>query len=727
MSQPYHASLIIHRNATLQASWHDSAGQGSNPFPLVLPLQAAEMDELRWYLERFVQSADTSDRARARRLEAKIKTWGGRAFEALFQSSEGRDVYHRLMAAARPTRPALLTLVTTDADILGQPWELIRDQRGPLAFRDVIIRRQLRGIRPVAGTLRHLPLRVLLIVSRPTDTEFIDPRASISPVLKALEPLLGGKVRVELCDPPTLTRLGEMVEEARDQQAPFHVVHFDGHGTYQSNTGEGALLFQDDQAKTDRVTATRLGDLLARLDVPLVILEACRGADLSDKPVLGSVAPALLHSGVGSVIAFSHSVHVQASKLFVERFYQELAAGKTVGQALQEARVRLYSEPRRWLNPGRNPDSVELQDWFVPQLYQGGDDPALFAAAREPKTGRDPGHPTRVKPFTSRWKLWGYLLLVLLIAVVLVVLLAWTRTPEFFMEVVSIPAGTFTMGSPDKEEGRETPEEHPDLEMRHDVEITRPFGMGVYPVTVGQFRKFVEATSYKTAAEDDNPEHPNHGGYGFNENTGEHSKKRDPKYTWRNVGWHQDDNHPVVNVTWDDANAFCEWLSRREGKHYDLPTEAQWEYCCRANTTTRFFCGDKDKDLEPFANLADQSYKKWLSHGERTGTSFVPWDDGHPFTAPVRSFERNRWGLYDMQGNVRQWCKDLYDEDYYKVSPRQDPPGPAKALNRRVVRGSSFASPPGGCRSACREGDDPDSRNDDLGFRVVLLSPVGPR
>jgi CHAT domain-containing protein len=127
------------------------------------------------------------------------------------------------------------------------------------------------------------------------------------------------------------------------------------------------------------VTGQRFGDILSRLEVPLVILEACRTSDLSDRPVFGSVAPALLESGVGTVVAYSHSIHIEASRLLVESFYRELADGMTVGQALSEARTQMRAEPQRWLALGPNPPTVKLQDWFVPQLYQVGPDLSLIA------------------------------------------------------------------------------------------------------------------------------------------------------------------------------------------------------------------------------------------------------------------------------------------------------------------------------------------------------------
>ena len=378
MFQPYQIRLVINKNEEgYTASWIESDGQESQAFPLALPLTEKNADDLRWYLEIYFQFPGVGDRTRASDIESKLQQWGEAMFKAVFDTSEGTNVYRNLMAAASNGQPSLLTIGASEPDILVQPWEIMRDKEGPLVFQGVTIRRQLKGSGRARPQQLSLPLNVLLIVSRPHDIGFIDPRNSIAPLLDALDALPEGQAEIEFCDPPTLARLEEIVSKARKANRPFHIVHFDGHGTYLRHTGIGALAFEKDDATTRLVTGRDLGDLLARLDVPLVILEACRTADLSDKPVYGSVAPALLESGVGSVIAFSHSVHVKAARLLVERFYKELADGLTIGQALEEARARLRAEPARWLHLGPNAESVDLQDWFIPQLYQVGQDPAL--------------------------------------------------------------------------------------------------------------------------------------------------------------------------------------------------------------------------------------------------------------------------------------------------------------------------------------------------------------
>ncbi len=153
-------------------------------------------------------------------------------------------------------------------------------------------------------------------------------------------------------------------------------------------------------------------------------------------------------------------------------------------------------------------------------------------------------------------------------------------TNSIGMKLVLIPAGTFLMGSPDEDKdarGDETPP--------HPVRITRPFYLGATEVTRGQFRRFVDDAGYQTEAEKDGK-----GGLGWNEETKKF--EQNPRYTWQNPGFEQTDEHPVVNVTWNDAVAFAQWLSRKEGKTYRLPTEAEWEYACRAGTTTRFSNGD---------------------------------------------------------------------------------------------------------------------------------------
>ena len=268
------------------------------------------------------------------------------------------------------------------------------------------------------------------------------------------------------------------------------------------------------------------------------------------------------------------------------------------------------------------------------------------------------------------------------------------------MKLVRVSPGRFLMGSPRGEEGRN------DDEWQHEVEITCPFHLGAHEVTVGQFRQFVTATGYRTEAERDGD------GGGTSARTG--TFVRGAASNWRHPGWKQDDNHSVVNVSWNDAVAFCTWLSRKEGRVYELPSEAEWEYACRAGTLSRFATGADAESLLGSANVADASARE----------RFV-------FTAPAGHFRPNAWGLYDMHGNAWEWCADWYGR--YPPQTAQDPRGPAGG-GERVLRGGSWFGSPRHCRSAARFHQAPDSRNVSFGFRVLrrpeplsLSASPGPR
>ena len=198
------------------------------------------------------------------------------------------------------------------------------------------------------------------------------------------------------------------------------------------------------------------------------------------------------------------------------------------------------------------------------------------------------------------------------------------------------------------------------------MRITKPFYLGTYHVTRGQFRQFVADTGYKTDAE--KGEKP--GAWGWNPDKKEFGFNE--KYSWRNAGFEQTDEHPVVNVSWNDAVEFCKWLSRKEGKTYRLPTEAEWEYACRAGTTTRYYSGDDPETLAKVGNVADAAAKAKFPDWTWT----IKANDGYVFTAPVGKFKPNAFGLYDMHGNAWQWCADWYGAEYYAKSPADDPTGP---------------------------------------------------
>jgi len=271
------------------------------------------------------------------------------------------------------------------------------------------------------------------------------------------------------------------------------------------------------------------------------------------------------------------------------------------------------------------------------------------------------------------------------------------------MKLALINPGEFLMGSPDTDKGAED-----DEKPQHRVRITRPFYLGVHEVTRGQFRRFVDDSGYQTEAEKDGK-----GGWGWNEDA--EKLEQNPRYTWLNPGFEQTDLHPVVNVSWNDAVAFAEWLGKKEGKTYRLPTEAEWEYACRAGTTTRYFPGDDAEGLAEVGNVADGT-----SREKYPGWNAIAARDGFVYTAPVGRYRPNAWGLHDMHGNVWEWCWDWYGGDFYKASRVDDPAGPLGAADR-VIRGGSWSNFPRDCRSAYRYRSTPVYRSHTLGFRLALV------
>lgn len=294
------------------------------------------------------------------------------------------------------------------------------------------------------------------------------------------------------------------------------------------------------------------------------------------------------------------------------------------------------------------------------------------------------------------------------------------------MKFVLLPAGDFMMGS--EESVDVLARDYPLLERKrflelvdeaplHRVRISRRFYLGQYEVTVGQFRRFVEASGYRPEAEADGT-----GGYGYNRDyepenpiRGDAFEGRNPAYSWRNPGFVQGDDHPVVNVSWNDALAMSRWLSEKEGVQYRLPSEAEWEYAARAGTRTRYHSGNDVISLLKIANLFDadasKNWQKWQHHA-------LNGHDGFAFTAPAGSFAPNAFGLYDMHGNVWEWCADWYDEHYYSKSPLNDPPGPQSG-NVRVRRGGSWHTWPFYVRSSYRNWNSASTRYTLVGIRLL--------
>ncbi|WP_130618194.1 SUMF1/EgtB/PvdO family nonheme iron enzyme [Dyella amyloliquefaciens] len=270
--------------------------------------------------------------------------------------------------------------------------------------------------------------------------------------------------------------------------------------------------------------------------------------------------------------------------------------------------------------------------------------------------------------------------------------------------MVVVPTGSFRMGAPDNEEGRQD-----DETPQHDVTIAKGFAMARTAVTVGQFREFVKASGYQ-------PDSVKLGGASvYDEGTG--AMRDDGNAGWQDdyVGKLADSRLPVVNISWADAKAYADWLSQRTGKTYRLPSEAEFEYALRGGTTTRYWWGDgaPTSKVENLTGSSDRS-----PSGRRWSNAFAGYRDGFWGPAPVMSFSPNPYGLYDMGGNVSEWVQDCWHDSYLRA-PRDGSAWINPGCSVRVVRGGSWGSSPDQVRSAYRQGADATVRSGRVGFRVI--------
>ena len=255
-------------------------------------------------------------------------------------------------------------------------------------------------------------------------------------------------------------------------------------------------------------------------------------------------------------------------------------------------------------------------------------------------------------------------------------------------EMVVVPAGEFRMGSPESEPGRDAHESP----MRT-VTFAAPFAIGRYEVTFDEWEACVAAKGCAGVTEDD--------------------------------GWGRG-RRPVIYVNFEMATGYARWLSATTGQRYRLPSEAEWEYAARAGSTTPWFWGDDPRQACEYGNVGDDSVR-----GEHPDWPLHDCSDGFAKTAPVGSFEPNRFGLHDTAGNVWEWVEDCYNPSY-AGAPADGRAWLAGDCIRRIDRGGGWYNKPSAVRSALRyAGDDPARRNNTLGFRVVrtldAAAPSQPR
>jgi formylglycine-generating enzyme required for sulfatase activity len=513
---------------------------------------------------------------------------------------------------------------------------------------------------------------------------------------------------------------------ARKTKHDTILVALAGHGILSKVKGkekEDSFFCPADAQMNDAGTLVGLSKLVQDLDdcgarIKLLLVDACRNDPKAGRSVDVETLPRLPR---GTATLFSCSSG--------ERAFETAKLGKGHGvffyHVLQglEGKAKNADGEVRWSNLAEYvtqsvsravPKLIGEGAQQTPELKVNlrGESPLLVGPDQGP-VARPEGPPTVPGAWwTERWLVGSAILVLGLGPILLVSLLLLRRgvallaappareTQETGSEIVNsigmklvrIPKGTFTMGSPASEKHRSWDED------QHEVEITKDFYLGVYEVTQKQFKSVMGF----------NPSFFSADGKGKPGEEYKHGKPGEGKD--KVVGSTAD--FPVENVSWAEAVEFCKKLSelpgeKKAGRKYRLPAEAEWEYACRGGTTTPFHFGNSLSSTQ--ANF--KGNKPYGGAGK---------GDYLERTCKVGSYRANKFGLYDMHGNVWEWCNDWHDSFYYGKSPRRDPPGPESGSSR-VIRGGGWSSSGENCRSANRWYE-PASRHEYLGFRVALSS-----
>jgi tetratricopeptide (TPR) repeat protein len=355
----------------------DDLADGGPPFDLNWPLEDRALDELRFYLEDYLRLPSGVYQVRGADVQASLPRWGAAVFAAVFGDGRARDAYQRLRARPAGTR---LVFRSEDPRLLALPWELMRDpdRATPLALDLAGVSRslptqQLAETIPVPGGR----LRVLMVIARPDGQTDVGYQMIARPLLDRLR-AVRGEVDLVVLRPPTLDQLALTLRRASEEGAPFHVVHFDGHGrqngkrfpasdprdVYQGRPGEGVLLFEKPDGGADDVPASAVAQVLTDAKVPVVVLNACQSGAIG-KELEAAVATRLLQEGTASVVAMAYTVYAVAAAEFMAAFYEALFRGEPVSAAVTAGRKRMARNNDR---PSRKGD-LPLDDWLIPVHY----------------------------------------------------------------------------------------------------------------------------------------------------------------------------------------------------------------------------------------------------------------------------------------------------------------------------------------------------------------------
>jgi hypothetical protein len=370
---------------------------------LKISTYVTEIGPIRQTPSRYMTDVDDQ---RAEKFAVRLKELGKQLFNSIFSDAAARRLFNSFQDSEGSTR--LITISAEHPAILALPWELLCESTF-LMHEKISIRRRFSGVGRGRKVFKIEPkdhLHLLFVVSRPKGAGFIDPRSEAQAVMQAAH-RKQANISFEFLRPATLDGLVKRLEN--ENLPPIDILHFDGHGIFSASSHQenapaakhpepgltkkqgsldgntGYLLFENDDGEQDLVDAETLGDALFRKKIALVVLSACQSATVGGEDALSSVAARLTDAGLPSVLAMTYSVLVKTTEKLFAEFYVELMHGKNIGTALDSARRYLSRHPERGERQrGQQRIGLDLQDWFVPALYQSNSDAALLNKSAAP-------------------------------------------------------------------------------------------------------------------------------------------------------------------------------------------------------------------------------------------------------------------------------------------------------------------------------------------------------
>ncbi|MEH2199516.1 tetratricopeptide repeat protein [Nostoc sp.] len=355
---------ITHQSETIQLSWQRGY---ENPrlapaVPFQQPFDEENAAELRWYLEDYLKFPYGIFPDNAAKIEQKLQHWGQHLFELVFRTTEkGREFFQE--ATREGLDKCELGIISDNANVLNLPWELLYSPDYQFLAPSLAGMYRSLSTQGVKAPLPPMPddqLNILLVIARPYDEQDVNFKTIARPLLAALQPIRQ-RVNLKVLRPPSLKAFEA---ELQANKGFYHIVHFDGHGNFDSDT-QGVLIFEDEQGNEQAVSAREIAQYLTDCRVPIFVLNACKSGQVGEE-AFSSVAGQLVKLGAKGVVAMAYSVYAKGAEHFVGRLYGELVRGECIATAVAAGRKSMSIDKMRPSPKGNLP----LQDWLVPVLYQ---------------------------------------------------------------------------------------------------------------------------------------------------------------------------------------------------------------------------------------------------------------------------------------------------------------------------------------------------------------------